>query len=81
MRFRVTFYHRALLSRVNLVCHAGGASIKPMQEQIELLKIWLNARLSALFAGKPFPPLPFSIECEMRNSVDFGAPSMRRVYG
>jgi hypothetical protein len=47
--------------------------MKPTQEQIVHLKIWLDARLSALFAGRPFPPLPFSIECEMRSGVDFGA--------
>lgn len=47
--------------------------MKPMQEQIDNLKVWLDARLSALFAGRTFPPLPFSIECYMRNGVDFGA--------
>jgi hypothetical protein len=53
--------------------------MKPTQEQIEHLKIWLGARLSALFAGRPFPPLPFSIECNMSNGVDFGA--VFREYG
>jgi hypothetical protein len=49
-----------------------GESKKPSQEQIEHLKVWLDARLSALFAGQPFPPIPSSIESEMRDSVDFG---------
>jgi hypothetical protein len=47
--------------------------MKPTQEQIEHLKLWLDARLSALFAGQTFPPLPFSIQCYLRNGVDFGA--------
>lgn len=53
--------------------------MKPTQEQIEHLKMWLDARLSALFAGRPFPPLPFSIECHMSNGVDFRAISQE--YG
>jgi hypothetical protein len=51
----------------------------PTQEQIERLKAWLDIRLAALFAGEPFPPLPFSIECEMRNGAEFGAIS--QMYG
>jgi hypothetical protein len=47
--------------------------MKPTQEQIAHLKIWLDARLSALSVGRRFPSLPFSIECYMRTGVDFGA--------
>jgi hypothetical protein len=47
--------------------------MRPTQEQTEHLKVWLAARLSALFAGRPFPPIPLSIECEMRNGLEFGA--------
>jgi hypothetical protein len=43
-------------------------SMKPTQEQIEHLKVWLDARLSALFAGRPFPPIPFPIECTIQVS-------------
>jgi hypothetical protein len=43
-----------------------GEPMKPTLEQIEHMRIWLDARLLALFAARPFPPLPFSIECEMR---------------
>jgi hypothetical protein len=59
--------------RVNLLCYAAQVPIEPRQEQIEHLKVWLDARLSALFAGRPFPPLPLSIECDLRNGTDFGA--------
>ena len=45
--------------------------MNPTQEQSERLKIWLDARLSALFAGQPFPPIPRSIETDMHNGVDF----------
>jgi hypothetical protein len=45
--------------------------MRPTQEQTEHLKVWLDARLSALFVGRPFPPIPFSIESEMCNGVDF----------
>jgi hypothetical protein len=47
--------------------------MEPTPEQIEHLKVWLDTRLSALFAGRPFSPLPFSIESDMANGVDFGA--------
>jgi len=46
-------------------------SIKATQEQTERLKVWLDARLSALFDGRPFPPIPRSIESDMHNGVDF----------
>jgi hypothetical protein len=45
--------------------------MKPTQEQIKRLKVCRDARLSALFAGRSFPPLPFSIECDLHNGVDF----------
>jgi hypothetical protein len=47
--------------------------MKPTPEQIEQLKIWLDARLSAIFAARPFPPVPFSIESDMAKGVEFGA--------
>jgi len=45
--------------------------MKPTQEQTERLKTWLDARLPALFAGRPFPPVPPSIESDLHNGVDF----------
>jgi hypothetical protein len=56
-----------------------GEPMKPTQEQIEHVKVWLDARLSALFAARPFPPISFSIESEMRDGVDFGA--IFQAYG
>jgi hypothetical protein len=50
-----------------------GEPMKPTPEQIEHLKEWLDARLSALFAARPFPPIPPSIESDLRGGVDFGA--------
>jgi hypothetical protein len=45
--------------------------MNPTQEQIERLKVWLDARLSALFAGRSFPPIPPSIESHLHGGVDF----------
>jgi hypothetical protein len=45
--------------------------MNPTQEQTERLKIWLDARLSALFDGQPFPRPPRSIESDMHSGVDF----------
>jgi hypothetical protein len=56
-------YHQSILS--------WWMPMKPTPEQIERIKVWLDARLSALFAGRSFPPLPFSIECDQHNGVDF----------
>ena len=49
-----------------------GKSMKPTPDQIAHLKIWLDARMSALFAGDPMPRLPLSIERYMSGGVDFG---------
>jgi hypothetical protein len=45
--------------------------MKPTQEQTERLRVWLDARLSALFAGRPFPPIPASLESDLHGGVDF----------
>jgi len=45
----------------------------PTQEQTERMKVWLDARLSALFAGRPFPPIPPSIERDMHSGANFSA--------
>lgn len=45
--------------------------MQPTQEQIEHLKVWLDTRLSALFAGDAFPRLPRVIEGDLNNGVDF----------
>jgi hypothetical protein len=47
--------------------------MRPTPVKLARLKVWLDARLSALFAARPFPPLPFSIECEMHDGLDFRA--------
>jgi hypothetical protein len=53
--------------------------LKPTQEQIERLKAWLDTRLSALFAGEPFPRLPRAIEDDLKNGVEFA--DIFREYG
>jgi hypothetical protein len=44
----------------------------PTPEQLERLMLWLDARLAALCAGRPFPPIPPSIESDLRDGTDFG---------
>ena len=45
--------------------------MNPTQEQVERLKILLDARLHAIFKGDPFPRLPISIEEDLKAGVDF----------
>jgi hypothetical protein len=40
-------------------------------EQSQRLKSWLDARLSALWAGRPFPPIPPSLESDLHGGADF----------
>jgi hypothetical protein len=47
--------------------------MNPTREQAERMKVWLDARLSALCAGQPFPPLPPSVESDLQGGVDFSA--------
>jgi hypothetical protein len=49
----------------------SGVPMKPTQDQIDRIKIWLDTRLSAIFAGRPFPRLPLSMEMDLKNGVDF----------
>jgi hypothetical protein len=48
-----------------------GELMNPTHKQTERLKVWLDARLSALFAGRPFPSIPPSIESDLHNALDF----------
>jgi hypothetical protein len=53
--------------------------MKPTRDQTERLRIWLDARLSALFDGRGFPPIPPSIESDLKSGVDFA--DIFREYG
>jgi hypothetical protein len=35
------------------------------------LRLWLDARLSALFVGRGFPPIPPSLESDLQSGADF----------
>jgi hypothetical protein len=45
--------------------------MKPTPEQMQRLMVWLDARLSARFDGRPFPPIPPSLESDLRSGADF----------
>jgi hypothetical protein len=47
--------------------------VKPTQEQIDRIKVWLDTRLHAIFRRDPFPRLPLAIEEDLKAGVDFSA--------
>jgi hypothetical protein len=53
--------------------------MKPTQEQIDRIRIWLDARLHAIFSRDPFPRLPIAIEEDLKSGVDFSA--IFQTYG
>jgi hypothetical protein len=45
--------------------------MNPTPEQMQRVKVWLDARLSALWAGRPFPRIPPSLEADLHSGADF----------